>query len=87
MPTEDARRSRSMNVLSFGIKQGEFSNQRANKRQREETEDPNSAVIVSQASTATMTEKIANTNPNLLSLFSVQTYHRNTDALATNSTD
>ena len=47
MPTEDARRSRSMNALSFGIKQGEFSNQRANKRQREETEDPNSAVIVS----------------------------------------
>ena len=87
MPPEDARRSRSMNDLSFRIKQGEFSNQRANKRQREATEDPNSAVIVSQASKATMTEKIANTNPNLLSLFSVQTYHCNTDALATNSTD
>ena len=68
--------------MSFGRKQGESSNQRSNKRQREEIEDPNSAVIVSQASAATILKETVNTNPNLLSPFSTQTYHCNTDTLA-----
>ena len=67
-------------ALNFGRKQGESSNQSSNKRQQEETEDPNPAV--SQASTATITEETGNTNPNLLSPFSTQTYHCNTDTLA-----
>ena len=61
--------------MSFGRKRGESSNQRSNKRQREEIEDPNQAVIGSQASTATDTAT-------MLSPFSSQTYHRNTESLA-----
>ena len=68
--------------LSFGRKQRESSNQRSKKRQQEEIEDLNPAVIVSQASTATITEETVSTNPNLLSPFSIQTYQRNIDTLA-----
>ena len=49
MSTVDARHSQSAFALSFGRKQGESSNQRSNKRQREEIKDPNPTVIVSQA--------------------------------------
>ena len=82
MPTGDARRSQSAMVLSFGRKQGESSNQRSNKRQREEIEDLNVTVIVSEASTATITKETVNSNPNLLSPFLTQTYLRKTDVLA-----
>ena len=68
--------------LSFERKQRESSNQRSKKRQQEEIEDLNPAVIVSQASTATITEETVSTNPNLLSPFSIQTYQRNIDTLA-----
>ena len=63
----NARRSQLAIALSSERKQGESSNQRSNKRQREEIEDPNPVVIVSQASTAIITEETVNTNPNLLS--------------------
>ena len=63
----NAKRSQLAIALSFERKQGESSNQRSNKRQREEIEDPNPVVIVSQASTAIITEETVNTNPNLLS--------------------
>ena len=49
------------------------------KRPREAIEDPNPIVILSQAFTATITEETVNTNPNLLSPFSAQTYDHNTD--------
>ena len=81
MSTGDARRSQTAIALSFGSKQGESLNQQSNKKQREEIEDPDPAVIVSKVSTATITEETVNINPNLLSLFSTQTYHHNIDAL------
>ena len=58
------------------------SSQHSNKKQREEIEVWNPAVIVSQASTVTITKEIVNTNPNLLTPFPTQTYHHNTDSLS-----
>ena len=69
MSTGDAKRNQSTIALSFGRKQGQSSIQRSNKRLRQEIEDPNPAVIVNQASTATIIEETVNTNPNLLSHF------------------
>ena len=50
--------------ISFSIlkKQRETSNQRSNKRAREETEDTNPTVIITQASTATVTNETVNQN-------------------------
>ena len=81
MSTGDARHSQLAIALIFGRKHGESSSQRSNKTHREEIKDPNIAVIVCQGSTATITDKTVNTNPNLLSPFSVQTYHRNSYVL------
>ena len=61
MTQGDARRSQSAISFSFAKKQGETSNERAKKRARhEETEDSNPTVIVSQPSTATITEESVN---------------------------
>ena len=79
--TGDARRSQSAIALSFSKKQGESSSQRS-KRSREQMEDQTPTIMVSQASTATITNETVNTNPNLLSPFSTQTQYHNTDGLA-----
>ena len=77
MSRRNARHSQLAIALIFGRKHGESSSQRSNKRHREEIKDPNITVIVRQGSTATITEETVNTNSNLLSPFSVQTYHHN----------
>ena len=66
MLTKDARSNKSQIALSFQRKQGKCSRQRSNKRPREESEDSQPAVIVSQASTATITVETVNTNSKLL---------------------
>lgn len=68
--------------MRSGRKQGESSSQCSNEKQLEEIEDPNPAIIVSQAPTTTIKEETVNTNPDLLTQFSTQTYHQNTDSLA-----
>ena len=69
--TRDARCTKSRIALSFWRKRGECFSQRSNKRPGEESEDPQPAVIVSQASTATITVETVNTNSKLLSPFSI----------------
>ena len=52
------------------------------QRQQEDLENSNQAVIVSQASTATITEVTINTDPDLLSPLSTQAYQRLKEKLA-----
>ena len=51
-------------AISFSVlkKQRKTSNQRSNKRAREETEDTNPTVIITQVSTATITNETVNQN-------------------------
>lgn len=63
-------RKKDINIFEFSKKIKRILSQRSNKRQREEMEDQNQAVLVSQASTATITGKRVNTKPNLLPPFS-----------------
>ena len=80
MSTGEARRSQS--AISFNVvkKYGEISNQRPGKRLRGDMEDLTPEILVSQASTSTITDEGENTNPNLLTTRPTRT--RNTDALA-----
>ena len=64
--TGDGRRSQSAIFFSVLQEQGETSNRRSNKRAREEIEYTNSTVIVSQASTVTITDETVNQNQNFL---------------------
>lgn len=75
-------RKTDTNIFEIWKKIRRILSQRSNKRQREEMEDQKQAVLVSQASTATITGKRVNTKPNLLPPFSTQTYHHNNDTLA-----
>ena len=80
MSTGEARRSQS--AISFNIvkKHGEISNKRPDKRLGGDIEDLTPEILVSQASTSTITDESDNTNPNLLTARPPRS--NNTDALA-----
>ena len=73
MSSENARRSQSAIALSCRRKEGEFSSQCSSKKPQK-SEYANPAVIVNQASTTTIIEETVNTNSNLPSITSIQTY-------------
>ena len=82
MSTWDPRRSQSEVIFSVLKKQGQTSNQRSNKRAGEETADTNPTGIISQASTATITNEIVDKNRNLLTASPASGQKHNTDGLA-----
>ena len=68
MSSGRARYSQLTIVFSALRKQGETSNQRSFKRAKEEIEDTNPTVIITQASTATITNETVNQNLNCLTV-------------------
>ena len=61
----------------------ETSNQRSNKRAREEIEDTSPTVLISQASTATITDETVNQNRKFLTASPALGQKHNTDRLTT----
>ena len=59
----------------------ETSNQRSNKRAREEIEDTNPTVLISQVATATITDETVNQNRNVLTASPALGQKHNTDGL------
>ena len=80
MSTGEARRSQS--AISFNVvkKHGEISNKRPDKRLGGDIEDLTPEILVSQASTSTITNEGDNTNPNLSTTRPPRAH--NTDAFA-----
>ena len=68
MSSGGARHSQLTIVFSALGKQGETSNQRSFKWAKEEIEDTNPTVIITQASTATITNETVNQNLNCLTV-------------------
>ena len=82
MSTGDAKRSQSAIAFSVLKKQGETSKQISNERAREEIEGTNPTVIISQVSTATITNETVDQNQNFLTASSTLGQKHNTDGLA-----
>ena len=68
MSSGGARHSQLTIVFGALRKRGETSNQRSFKRAKEEIEDTNPTVIITQASTATITNETVNQNLNCLTV-------------------